>query len=87
MENIFQNCWFEVDKLRIVWYNITMRNKMTKIEQWKKSKKAERGMWAASRDWHLNRMIDAHERKDQHDIDRHELAIRECELKLWQIKP
>ncbi len=64
-----------------------MRNKMTKIEQWKKSKKAERGMWAACRDWHLTCMIDAHERKDQHDIDRHEKAIQECELKLYKIKP
>ena len=59
---------------------------MTKIEQWKKSKQAERKMHAAIAHWHLMKIAEAHESGNQHAIVRHELAIRNAELKMHQLK-
>ena len=61
-------------------------NKISKINQFKATKQAERKMNAAKMDWHLRRITEAHEAGNQRDVDRHELAIQDCELKLHQLK-
>ena len=59
---------------------------MNKINQLKATKQSERKMHAAKMDWHLRRITEAHEAGNQRDVDRHELAIQDCELKLHQLK-
>ena len=59
---------------------------MNKINQFKATKQAERKMYAAKMDWHLRRISEAHEAGNRRDVDRHELAIQDCELKLHQLK-
>tara|TARA_Y100000310_G_scaffold9086_1_gene9548 strand:- start:510 stop:713 length:204 start_codon:yes stop_codon:yes gene_type:complete len=65
--------------------NNKKEKQMTSLGQMRRAKTAERAMWAAKKDWHLRRLDEAYETKDQHDIDRHEKAIQECELKLRQM--
>ena len=59
---------------------------MNKINQFKATKQAERKMYAAKMDWHVRRISEAHEAGNQRDVDRHELAIQDCELKLHELK-
>ena len=59
---------------------------MNKINQFKATKQAERKMYAAKMDWHVRRISEAHEAGNQRDVDRHELAIQDCELKMHQLK-
>ena len=66
--------------------NKTMMKRISKINQLKATKQSERKMYAAKMDWHLRRIDEAHEAGNQHDVDRHELAIQDCELKLHQLK-
>ena len=59
---------------------------MNKINQFKATKQAERKMLASKMDWHLDKISIAHDTGNQHDVDRHELAIQDCELKLHELK-
>ena len=59
---------------------------MNKINQFKATKQAERKMLASKMDWHLDKISIAHDTGNQRDVDRHELAIQDCELKLHQLK-
>jgi hypothetical protein len=63
-------------------------NKISKINQFKASKQAERKMLASKMDWHLRRISEAHASATRiwSNVLRHELAIQDCELKLHQLK-
>ena len=61
-------------------------NKISKVQVQRNANNAERKMLAAKMDWHLRRITEAHEAGNQRDVDRHELAIQDCELKLHQLK-
>ena len=61
-------------------------NKISKIELQRNAKNAERQRVAAKMDWHLRRISEAHETGNQFDVDRHDAAIRDAELRLHQMK-
>ena len=61
-------------------------NKISKINQFKATKQAERKMNAAKMDWHLRRITEAHEAGNKFDVDWHDAEIAGCELRLHQLK-
>jgi hypothetical protein len=61
-------------------------NKISKIELQRNAKNAERQRVAAKMDYHLRRISEAQEAGNQHDVDRHDAAIRDAELRLHQMK-
>ena len=63
-----------------------MRQRISKINQLQATKQAERKMLASKMDWHLDKISMAHDVGNQHDVDRHDAAIRECELRLHELK-
>ena len=63
-----------------------MTKRISKIELQRNANNAERQMHAAKTDWHLRRISEAHETGNQFDVDRHEAAIRDSELRLHQLK-
>ena len=63
-----------------------MMKRISKINQLKASKQAERKMYAAIMDWHLRRITEAHEAGNQFKVDWHDAEIAGCELRLHQLK-
>jgi len=59
-------------------------NKISKINQFKASKQAERKMLAAKKDWHLRRLIQVD--SPLYDKLGHEMAIQECEVKMHDLR-
>jgi hypothetical protein len=59
---------------------------MNKINQLQATKQAERKMLNSKMDWHMVKISMAHDVGNQHDVDRHDAAIRECELRLHELK-
>ena len=63
-----------------------MMKRISKINQLKATKQAERQAQAAKMDWHLCRITEAHEAGNKFDVDWHEAEIAGCELRLHQLK-
>ena len=69
--------------------NTTERNEMkkiSKINQLKATKQAERRAQAAKMDWHLRKLTEAREASDQFSFAWHDAEIAGCELRLHQLK-
>jgi hypothetical protein len=63
-----------------------MRKRISKVNQFKATKQAERKMNAAKMDWHLCQLIEAREAGNQFNVDWHDAEIAGCELRLHQLK-
>lgn len=63
-----------------------MTKRISKLQLFKSANNAERQMHAAKIDWHLRRISEAHRAGNRFDVDRHDAAIRDSELRLHQMK-
>ena len=60
--------------------------RISKMELQRNANKAERQMHASQMAWHLRRISEAHKAGNQLDVERHNAAIRDSELRLHQMK-
>jgi hypothetical protein len=63
-----------------------MMKRISKINQFKATKQAERQAQAAKMDWHLRKLTEAREAGDQFNFAWHDAEIAGCELRLHQLK-
>ena len=69
-------------------------NKISKVQVQRNANNAERKMLAAKIDWHsrlrrgviLGSVLGINEEQIEFDVDRHDAAIRDAELRLHQMK-
>ena len=66
--------------------NKTMMTRISKINQLKATKQAERKMLASKMDWHLRKLTEAREAGDSFEIRWQDAEIAGCELRLHQLK-
>ena len=63
-----------------------MAKQICKLELLRNARESERKMYAAKMDWHMSRIIEAHEAGNQFDAAWHDAEIAGCELRLHQLR-
>jgi hypothetical protein len=60
--------------------------RVSKVDQFKKAKQAERKMYASKIDWYLTQMEEARTADNQHEVSRCDAVINDCLLQMHKLK-
>ena len=63
-----------------------MMRRISKVDQFKQAKQAERKMYASKIDWYLTQMEEAHAADNQHEVSRCNVVINDCLLQMHKLK-
>ena len=63
-----------------------MMRRISKVDQFKKAKRAERKMYASKIDWYMTQMEEAHAADNQHEVSRCDTVINDCLLQMHKLK-